>query len=186
MNIFQRAALRLAGVTIKDLAALHPEAFTREILYSGNSDQAKDTTPETSNAYDEYAGQAWIYKPTNTVARSFRSVPLYVMRGEDWIEGHPIELLLAKPNPAMSGSALWERWITDIYLAGETGIELANNKGKLELWPRQGRVVTIDSASNRYMRANGFTIKDGHDEPYKLTPLILAEIAPPNRAAPAA
>ena len=170
MNIFQRAALRLAGVTIKDLAALHPEAFTREILYSGNSDQAQDTTPTVSNAYDEYAGQAWVYKATATVARSFRSVPLYVMRGEDWIEGHPIELLLAKPNPAMSGSALWERWITDIYLAGETGIELANNKGKLELWPRQGRVVTIDSASNRYMRANGFTIKDGHGEPYKLTP----------------
>ncbi|MDO1945348.1 hypothetical protein Q2389_26790, partial [Escherichia coli] len=73
MNIIQRAALRLAGVKLKDLAALHPEAFTREILYSGNSDQARDTMPAAINAYDEYAGQAWIYKATSTVARSFRS-----------------------------------------------------------------------------------------------------------------
>lgn len=172
MNIFQRAALRLAGVTIKDLQALHPEAFTRELLYSGNADQAKDSTPQTSNAYDEYAGQAWVYKATSTVARSFRAVPLYVMRGEDWIEGHPVERLLAKPNPAMSGSALWERWIIDVYLAGETGIEVTRNKrGEVaELWPRQGRTVTIDAASSRYMRANGYTIKDGSGDPYTLTP----------------
>ena len=45
MNIIQRVALRLAGITVKDLAALHPEALTREILYSGNSDQAKDAAP---------------------------------------------------------------------------------------------------------------------------------------------
>jgi len=172
MNIFQRAALRLAGVTIKDLQALHPEAFTRELLYSGNADQAKDSTPQTSNAYDEYASQAWVFKATSTVARSFRSVPLYVMRGEDWIEGHPVELLLAKPNPAMSGSALWERWITDVYLAGETGIEVTRNKrGEVaELWPRQGQTVTIDAASSRYMRANGYTIKDGAGDPYTLKP----------------
>lgn len=172
MNIIQRVALRLAGITVKDLAALHPEAFTRELLYSGNADQAKDSTPQTSNAYDEYAGQAWVYKATSTVARSFRAVPLYVMRGEDWIEGHPVEKLLAKPNPAMTGSALWERWITDVYLAGETGLEVTRNKrGEIaEMWPRQGRTVTIDAASSRYMRANGYTIKDGAGDPYTLTP----------------
>ena len=172
MNIIQRVALRLAGITAKDLAALHPEAFTRELLYSGNSDQAKDSTPNASNAYEEYSGQAWVYKATSTVARSFRAVPLYVMRGEDWIEGHPLERLLAKPNPAMTGSAMWERWITDVYLAGETGLEVTRNKrGEVaELWPRQGRTVTIDAASSRYLKANGYTIKDGAGDPYTLTP----------------
>lgn len=170
MNIFQRAALRLAGVKLKDLAALHPESVGRELLFSGNADQAKDSTPQTSNAYEEYAGQAWVYKATSTVARSFRAVPLYVMRGEDWIERHPVERLLAKPNPAMTGSAMWERWITDVYLAGETGLEVTRNKrGEVaELWPRQGQTVTIDAASSRYLKANGYTIKDGAGDPYRL------------------
>ena len=174
MNIWKRAMLRLAGVKVKDLAALHPEAFTREILYSGNSDQARDTMPAASNAYDEYAGQAWIYKATSTVARSFRSVPLYVMRGEDWVENHPVELLLAKPNPAMSGSALWEQWITDIYLAGETGLELTYDKARksLQLWPRQGRHVKVIpvKGKERYQEVLSYVIDDGMGDPFSLSP----------------
>lgn len=177
MNIIQRAALRLAGVKLKDLAALHPEAFTREILYSGNSDQARDTMPAASNAYDEYAGQAWIYKATSTVARSFRSVPLYVMRGEEWVENHPVELLLAKPNPVMSGSALWEQWITDIYLAGETGLELTigkdgNGNKRAQLWPRQGRHVKVIpvKGKERYQEVLSYVIDDGMGDPFSLSP----------------
>lgn len=174
MNIWKRAMLRLAGVKVKDLAALHPEAFTREILYSGNSDQARDTMPAASNAYDEYAGQAWIYKATSTVARSFRSVPLYVMRGEDWVENHPVELLLAKPNPVMSGSALWEQWITDIYLAGETGLELTYDKARkrLQLWPRQGRHVKVIpvKGKERYQEVLSYVIDDGMGDPFSLSP----------------
>lgn len=170
MNLLQRAALRLAGITNKDLAALHPEAFTRELLFSGYSNgQAADATAPLSNAYGEFLSHPWIYKATRTVALAFRQVPVYVMRAEQYVEGHPVEQLLTKPNPAMSGSALWERWITDVYLAGEIGLEaVGRGASVVELWPRRGLNVTVSHPS-RYPVASSYTIKDASGE-YKLPP----------------
>lgn len=64
----------------------------------------------------------WVYACISKKADAVASVPWYVeeLKGEEWmrVKNHPLEILLQKANPFMSGQNLFERLIYHLDLGG--------------------------------------------------------------------
>jgi len=62
------------------------------------------------------------------------------------VEGHELEELLNKGNPAMSPARMWEQYIIDMMLHGESFLEIVDNgrRKMFELWLRNPNEVGIN------------------------------------------
>lgn len=90
---------------------------------------------------DAFKASHWVYACVRVLMRTISSVPWYVevrQKGE-WkrAEGHELELLMARPNPFMSGQDLIERTVAHLYLGGNGLWRMIGPDGRppKELWP---------------------------------------------------
>ncbi len=101
---------------------------------------------------DAYAGSAWVYVAVSRIAEAAALVPLRVYKrvgeGRVAIENHPLELLLERPNPFLSGFELIEQTLGFLELAGSAYWYLAGEGGTpTEIWPlRPDRVAVVPHA----------------------------------------
>lgn len=103
--------------------------FTKMQSISYQDYTVKKTTDEA------YKKNAWVFRCVNIKASAFASVQYYVERDGERIEGHPIERLLAFPNPqtpAQDSKQLISMWLN---LNGEAMWKKAKGGGRTtELW----------------------------------------------------
>jgi HK97 family phage portal protein len=74
------------------------------------------------------------------IAEAAASVPLYLYEGERVVEGHALEALIARPNPAQSMPDLFEAWYGHLLVAGNAYIEAVSVAGS----PRELHVLRPD------------------------------------------
>jgi HK97 family phage portal protein len=122
----------------------------------------------TDNAVTHgYKASTWVYSCISRIAKTAASVPWRVYReteeGLEEIPNHPLEILLKKPNPFMSGQDLFERLVGHLYLGGN-GIlsKVRVNNIVAELWPVMPDSISPIPSRNDYIagyeyRAKGVT-----------------------------
>ena len=107
-----------------------------------------------------------VYACCQVRARAFASIPLELRRGEREVENTPLNALLAKPNPLMSGRKFWKAWETYFCLAGGVFVFFNKNNGGTmsciepnqmpdEMWP-----VREDLVEPVYYRDNKTGLPD--------------------------
>jgi HK97 family phage portal protein len=88
------------------------------------------------------------YRCVRMIAEGAASVPWLVYDGRKELETHPLNSLLARPNPEEEGSALFERWYAFLQTAGDAYLEAASASGTVrELYVlRPDRVSVVADA----------------------------------------
>jgi HK97 family phage portal protein len=105
--------------------------------------------PAEPRDLDAYAGSSWVYVAVSRIAEAGALVPLHVYKrageGRVAVENHPLELLLERPNPFLSGFELIEQTLGVLELTGNAYWYLAGDGGTpTEIWPlRPDRVAVV-------------------------------------------
>lgn len=105
--------------------------------------------PAEPRDLDAYAGSSWVYVAVSRIAEAGALVPLHVYQrvgeGRVAVENHPLELLLERPNPFLSGFELIEQTLGFLELTGNAYWYLAGDGGTpAEIWPlRPDRVAVV-------------------------------------------
>jgi len=180
VSLFDQIIQRTKRAIYKTLYDLYPEQKLREPLLRISSEDESLASPTSGTFYDAtnaYAGHMWTHRAIEILSDNICPLPVRVARlsgdGVYFLDSHPVAALLDAPNPTMSPEDLWREWTTDMMLGGEEGIEVVKNASKsraLELHPRQPDQFTVRPESARYRRVAYYTIRDGHGEPYQLSP----------------
>ncbi len=131
MNIFQRTALRIAGLNVKHVAHLIPTWQNDQPIWSGSNFAQLATSGFSKNEL--------IYACIQASAMTAASVTLKVHRtGDDApVEDHPLAALIRNPNPFMTEFDLWAALIIYLKLAGRAYFEKERSAGGkvVALWP---------------------------------------------------
>lgn len=106
-----------------------------------------------------YKANVWVYACVRKLAQSVSSVPWLVYRdnpdGEDErIPNHPLEKLLRRPNPYMSGQDLFETLAAHLHLAGNHYWGILETRGKpAEIIVIQPQYIKPVPSSTNYLEA---------------------------------
>lgn len=168
----------IARAERRALYDIHPELTERIPILRVYSDQVAGESGATfASSATDYARHAWVHKAVKVLADNICPLPVRIVEGEGEeqkpLPKHPISVLLANPNKAMSAADLWRAWSTDLMLGGEEGMEVVRSQSGarvLELWPRQPHAFSVKPLDSRYMEVDSYKIDDGHGQPYMLTP----------------
>lgn len=179
-DLLSRIRSRALAKQDSPLLEQHPELEGLQPILRVSSEDGVGGSGEFQRNAGDYQRHVWVHKAIQIVANNLKKLPLEIVRGTGKAEkvitsGHPLEELLAFPNPSLSSSELWEAWVVDMYLAGEEGLEAVWTKDRsriLELWPRQESVFSVRVApgGTRYRRIVGYRISDFQGAPYILRP----------------
>ena len=129
------------------------------------------------------------YRAVRMIAEAAASVPLLLYDGRAELDEHPLLALLARPNPAQTGSALLEQAYASLQIAGNAYLEAARLEGAprelyalradrmkvvpgADGWP-EGFVYEAGGRVVRLGRADVLHLKLFHplDDHYGLSPL---------------
>jgi len=78
----------------------------------------------------------WVYKCINLIVQAAAAVPWMVEKDGEFVEGHYLNDLMKRPNPAISRQQLFEMLISWIQLAGNAYLKrVITGKRTVELWP---------------------------------------------------
>lgn len=114
--------------------------------------------PEGAAASAVYRQSPWVYIAVNRIAESGALVPLHVQRLEGErrieVEDHPLERLLADPNPYLSRFELFEQTLGMLELTGNAyWLLIGDAQGRpAEIWPLRPDRVSIVPDPQRYVR----------------------------------
>lgn len=175
MNIQTRMAAIWHLLIGKDLAALHPEVLERQHLAAFTADSAAQAGGYSYlAALGDYERSAWVRKAIKVIADNIAPLPLFILRDEKEVAGHPLTQLFSNMNSAQASAEIWQQWTIDMLLGGEEGWELTRNGGNqyAEVWARQPHTITVlpDRATRRYYGVAGYSISDGLGDAYQLPP----------------
>src|SRR5579864_2021824 len=160
-NIADRAALALRYVRLGD-------TVSRQRLISGIAEQTGRAWPHLDifkQQGEEYTKSAWVFTAVSRIAESAALVPFGVydvgeLEGNDTsqdrgqrsailLPNHPIEQLLRRPNPVMSGFELIESTFGFLELNGNAYWFLAGDRAPNEIWPlRPDRMQVVPDTEN--------------------------------------
>lgn len=135
--MFER--LKLAWKIAKDMEKKSVTPMMTLPSSANNKPIWKDWSTENA-VTSGYKASTWVYSCVSRIAKTAASVPWKVYRqtdeGLEEVPNHPLELLLQKPNPYMSGQDMFERLVGHLYLGGN-GIlsKVRVNNIVAELWP---------------------------------------------------
>jgi HK97 family phage portal protein len=137
--------------------------FKKSITYAQTIPLWKDGKPKWNDWRTDraikygYKSSATVYSCINLIAKSASSVPWHVYkknREGSWeiVEGHPLEILIDKPNAFMSRKDLIERMTTHLYLGGNSILtkNRANNI-TAELWIMPPDAIQVVPSSRDFI-----------------------------------
>lgn len=113
--------------------------------------------PEAEAHARVYQQSPWVYVAINRIAEAAALVPLHVLRVEGErrieVERHPLEALLAAPNPHLSRFELFEQTVGMLELTGNAYWFLAGDAAGLpsEIWPLRPDRISIVPDPSRYL-----------------------------------
>lgn len=147
MNLWQRLTAAYKAISHR------PDLAGRVHVYSEYSANQVATQKESSADYEQvYSTYVWVHKAVQKISDSFASLYVQVVDKDDAVvDGHDLETLLNRGNPAMSPVQMWERYVIDMMLHGESFLEIvtgARNR-PAELWPRSPDRVSIQPDISR-------------------------------------
>lgn len=133
--------------SIASLVPRFTERLRRAIPYT--AEPSIPVYPAEPRDLDAYAGSSWVYVAVSRIAEAGALVPLHVYKrageGRLAVENHPLELLLERPNPFLSGFELIEQTLGFLELTGNAYWYLAGDGGTpTEIWTlRPDRVAVV-------------------------------------------
>lgn len=120
---------------------------------AAQGEEGRNSYPDLSkveNQLRQHLRSPWVYTAVSKISRAAALVEIdvYRLNGEkkEPIDNHPIELLLRRPNPQMSGFNLQEYIVGSLNLAGNSYLYLANSKGAAQpdtIYPMRADRITI-------------------------------------------
>jgi HK97 family phage portal protein len=101
--------------------------------FSGFGQFFKDGFSYEQAAKHGYKASVWVYRCINAIGEAVGSVPWVVYKqGEDGsltpLPGHPLEQLLARPNPFTDRKQWFQTWANHLFLSGDDYWEIVHNK----------------------------------------------------------
>lgn len=147
MTLWQRLTAAYKAISHR------PDLAGRVHVHSEYAINQVSTQKESAADYEQvYSTYVWVHKAIQKISENFAS--LYVQVVDDQgaaIEGHELEVLLNRGNPSLSPVQLWERYVVDMMLHGETFFEIVDGgrNRPVELWPRQPDRVSIQPDVSR-------------------------------------
>ncbi len=124
-----------------------------------------------------YAASPWVYLAVNRIAEAAALVPLHVYRLEgehtESLTAHPLERLLAAPNPFMSRFELIEQTLGFLELTGNAYWFLVgdSNGQPAEIWPLRPDRVSIVPHPERFIAGYLYEI-DGQQIPLETVEVV--------------
>lgn len=122
--------------------------------------QYADSVSVQLNDYADYAQvygvYAWVHKAVELIARALAPLPVRAVDADgEALDTHPVTELLAMVNSETTPMGMWQAWLVDMMLAGESFIEVVSNRGGglSELWirrPDKVRVLPDASPERKY------------------------------------
>ena len=115
--------------------------FTRNIafsdMYQAQMGQPVYTKFTTQKAVKEgLRSNVWVYRCINLIVQAAASVPWGVEKDSEFVDGHYLNDLMQRPNPAISRQQLFELLISWLQLAGNAYLKRVIAGGRtVELWP---------------------------------------------------
>ena len=146
-----------------------PGLFQRISGQYGMSDSPRLDHNNIDKAIGRYADQAWIYSCIRIIQTKAAGVPLKVYRaGKDmdeseWLADHPLQLLLDKANPFMSGYDLREATHGYVDLTGNSYWLLDKMIGgqPTEIYPINPAQIRIKADKTSYVSGYEFMLQPG-------------------------
>jgi HK97 family phage portal protein len=116
---------------LKSLLAGEQKKFAAAPLISLHTVGRPQWTPRNYSALakEGFAGNAIGYRCVRMIAEAAGSVPLIIYGGEAELAAHPLQQLLARPNPAQSGRELIENIVGFLLVAGNSYMEVSTLDG---------------------------------------------------------
>ncbi len=100
--------------------------------------------------------------------------PLVFDRNDDQLPTHPLQLLLSRPNPAMSHSELLVFVITYLCIGGNCYLKkVRNSRGAvIELWPYHDGHITPTPGGKDWIASYVYDVGDGHKQTVPVTDIV--------------
>lgn len=155
-----KKAWKIAGDMEQKAADLTPMSVLP--VWKSNKAIWKDWT--TDNAVKHgYKASTWVYSCISRISKTAASVPWKVYKetdqGLEEIPNHPLEQLLKRPNPYMSGGDIMERLVSHLYLGGNTVLsKVRANNIVAELWPLSPDQVSPIPTNNQFISGYEYKI----------------------------
>lgn len=144
-------------------------AFRDHILIQTAAGESQSLIDSYADFATVYRVHVWVRKAITVIANNFAPLPVAVV-GPDGttIDGHPLAELFANPNDQQSQAEIWETYVVDMMLGGESFFEIVDSLGgtPAEIWARRpdGVLIAPDSSPERLLFPRVGAYKFGDDE----------------------
>ena len=109
--------------------------------------------------HDSYERNAIAHRAVRMIAEAAASIPWRLYDGRHEIEAHPLLDLLARPNPAMTGTDLVEALVSNLLLFGNAYVEAACVEGRpRELHPLRPDRMSVVAGRNGWPAGYDYTV----------------------------
>jgi len=124
-----------------------------------------------------YKQLVWVYRCNRSIGEAVASVPWKAYKKaadgtETPLPGHPLELLMEKPNPFYSRKEFFENWATNLGLAGECFWEIVyvgRPAVPFQLFPLRPDWMTVKPHPTNYI--DRYELDTGQGKPIKYKPV---------------
>lgn len=136
---------------------------------------------------DGYKASAYFYACVKRVADDVASIPIIVGRAKDneeiaRIPGHPVELLLAKPNPFMGRAYMVSRMVIHLYTSGNALDKKVRGADgtPFELWPLLPQRIRPIPSRPRFIEGYEYTVSGKVEEVIRPENIIHGQFVDPD------
>jgi len=175
MGLFDqlRARFRVGGfgdgeTTVIEKISNRPDlSFRQHILTQSANFESQSLIDSYAGFAAVYRAHVWVRKAITAIANNVGGLPVRVVAADDTvIDGHELTELFTNPNDQNSQSEIWESYVVDMMLGGESFFEIVDsaNGRPLEIWPRRPDRIMVapDQSTERklYPRVAGYKFGD--------------------------
>jgi HK97 family phage portal protein len=172
---FIKGAQRFLGMKAGSPQALGPVSLMFQSGSSSGLFGGKGDFTYKEAVTEGYKQLVWVYRCNRSIGEAVASVPWKAYKKandgtETPLPGHPLEVLMEKPNPYYSRKEFFECWATTLGLAGESFWEVVYVAGvPFQLFPLRPDWMKIKPHPTNYI--DRYELDTGQGKPIKYKPV---------------